>query len=384
MSKTNYIKPFEKWISTHFPSLRLNFGRGSIERAGSIVRETRIRKALIVSSTAGYDRESTRKLTYFLQGGGVQALNFTIPSMHDIAEVLTEGSDLLQRTGCDGVIGIGGSQVLDVAKLISLIGTNRSSFTSLDEFAEENSEAMRAAEMGLGQSLSALGKDPATLVTVPTGGATGCEITPRALVYEGLERTPLSFSDMSRDFDSRRLVPHACIVDPDLFVESESHVDAIVAMAHFLDVIVNVKDFDEEFDNAYELACHAFQDQDSNAIRCTALLSGLLRTHYGHHGGFMHLLCRAIESRSTTITYSNAMKSVLPVWLSRQKNAESFPFEGSSVLSKDNISLPLPSSNIINSDITEPVASVLYSSMSRFHNVSELDRAQVLECVSAY
>ena len=69
-------------------------------------------------------------------------------------------------TGCDGVIGIGGSQVLDASKLISLIGTNRTSFTSLDEFAEEHAESMRSAQMGSGQSLASLTKDPATLFTV--------------------------------------------------------------------------------------------------------------------------------------------------------------------------------------------------------------------------
>ena len=56
-----------------------------------------IRKALVVSSTAGYDRECVKKLMYFLQGGGIQILNFTIPSAVSIPEVLTEGSDLLQR-----------------------------------------------------------------------------------------------------------------------------------------------------------------------------------------------------------------------------------------------------------------------------------------------
>ena len=125
-------------------------------------------------------------------------------------------------TGCDGVIGIGGSQVLDASKLISLIGTNRTSFTSLDEFAEEHAESMRSAQMGSGQSLASLTKDPATLFTVPTGGATGCEVTPRALVYEGENFDPLSFSDMGV---STRLVPSACIVDPDLFDAAQSELD---------------------------------------------------------------------------------------------------------------------------------------------------------------
>ena len=91
------LQPFEKWISTNFANTAIRFGRRSIEQAGTVAREARIRKALIVSSTAGYDRESIKKLMYFLQGGGIQVLNFTIPSAVSIPEVLTEGSDLLQR-----------------------------------------------------------------------------------------------------------------------------------------------------------------------------------------------------------------------------------------------------------------------------------------------
>ena len=114
--------------------------------------------------------------------------------------------------------------MLDASKLISLIGTNRTSFTSLDEFAEEHAESMRSAQMGSGQSLASLTKDPATLFTVPTGGATGCEVTPRALVYEGENFDPLSFSDMTEGV-STRLVPSACIVDPDLFDVAQSKLD---------------------------------------------------------------------------------------------------------------------------------------------------------------
>lgn len=114
--------------------------------------------------------------------------------------------------------------MLDAAKLISLIGTNRTTFTSLDEFAEEHAESMRSAQMGSGKSLASLVKDPATLVMVPTGGATGCEITPRALVYEGENRDPLSFSDMTQDV-STRLVPAAVIVDADLFDDAQFELD---------------------------------------------------------------------------------------------------------------------------------------------------------------
>ena len=153
--------------------------------------------------------------------GGIRSASTYVNYIHAQAKSHTQISSIT-GTGCDGVIGIGGSQVLDASKLISLIGTNRTSFTSLDEFAEEHAESMRSAQMGSGQSLASLTKDPATLFTVPTGGATGCEVTPRALVYEGENFDPLSFSDMGV---STRLVPSACIVDPDLFDVGQSKLD---------------------------------------------------------------------------------------------------------------------------------------------------------------
>ena len=95
-------------------------------------------------------------------------------------------------------------------------------------------------------------------------------------------------------------------------------------MAQYLDVMVH----DNTNLAAFELSSRALREADGDAIRCTALLSGLFRTHFNVHGGFMHSLCRAIESRSD-MSYSKAMQSVLPVWLSRQHRDESFPFEGS-------------------------------------------------------
>ena len=173
---------------------------------------------------------------------------------------------------------------------------------------------------------------------VPTGGATGCEVTPRALVYEGENYDPLSFSDMTEGV-STRLVPSACIVDPDLFDAAHSKLDSMVAMAQYLGVMVH----DDTNLGAFELASRALREADGDAIRCTALLSGLFRTHFNVHGGFMHLLCRAIESRSD-ISYAKAMQSVLPVWLSRQHGEESFPFEGSLLSSVSDLDLASSSS----------------------------------------
>ena len=149
-------------------------------------------------------------------------------------------------------------------------------------------------------------------------------------------------------------------------------------MAQYLDVMVH----DNTNLAAFELASRALREANGDAIRCTALLSGLFRTHFNVHGGFMHSLCRAIESRSD-MSYSKAMQSVLPVWLSRQHRDESFPFEGSLLDSVSDLDFANSPTKLVQDSIAEPVASVLYNSISR-HSKDKVDRKGVHECVSSY
>ena len=154
-------------------------------------------------------------------------------------------------------------------------------------------------------------------------------------------------------------------------------------MAHFLDVMTNVCNVDGmDTLTAFELASRAVRESDGDSIRCTALISGMLRTHFNFHGGFMHLLCRAIESRSD-VSYSKAMQSVFPTWLSRQQQGDSLPFEGSLSSAMDTTFVKSTSSALVKDSIAEPVASVLYNSMLRHHE-HKVDRKVVLECVSCY
>lgn len=113
-----------------------------------------------------------------------------------------------KKSGCDGVIGIGGGSVIDTAKAVAGLVTNGGS-------AEDYLE-------GVGRGLQ-ITKKPLPFIAVPTTSGTGAEATKNA-VLSSMEKK------YKKSMRSEKLLPLVALVDPVLTVGLPPQVTAACGM----------------------------------------------------------------------------------------------------------------------------------------------------------
>ncbi|WP_083748921.1 iron-containing alcohol dehydrogenase [Pelomonas sp. KK5] len=130
------------------------------------------------------------------------------------------GAALYAQQRCDGVIALGGGSVIDVAKLVALLGTNPG---SVGDYAGVPNAAHRAT---------------APLVVIPTTAGTGSEASPSAGLHPDAT-TP------SVGINSPHLVPAVAILDPDFTLGLPLQLTAatgIDALSHCIEGYLSTKD----------------------------------------------------------------------------------------------------------------------------------------------
>jgi alcohol dehydrogenase class IV len=109
-------------------------------------------------------------------------------------DVVRRGADLFRTERCDVVIGVGGGSVLDAAKAIAALATNRG-------------DALDYLEViGRGQPLE---YTPAPCVAVPTTAGTGSEVTRNAVLGSAEHGVKASLRHAS-------MLPRVAVIDPEL------------------------------------------------------------------------------------------------------------------------------------------------------------------------
>lgn len=164
------------------------FGRQSIGELARIVRERGVGRVLLVTGKSSF------------AASGAAAV---LPSLREVAEVeawsdfspnpevddLVAGAGVVQGFGPDAIVAVGGGSVLDMAKLLAVLG---------DTDAAQIPAAVRA---------NAVGDRTRTLILVPTTSGSGSEATHFAVAYIGEEK--FSVADPC-------LLPDFVILDPAL------------------------------------------------------------------------------------------------------------------------------------------------------------------------
>ena len=152
------------------------------------------------------------------------------PTVRDTDEALAA----YLTAGCDGVIGIGGGSVLDVAKITALRAANAD--RDIKDIAKVDSEA-----------------DPAVpLILAPTTAGTGSEETLFAMAYDTEE-------DKKRPFTSDRFLPDGVVLDASLTLSvpaASTAFTGIDALSHAVEASLSLfaPSFPEDLPYAYEAA----------------------------------------------------------------------------------------------------------------------------------
>jgi alcohol dehydrogenase class IV len=130
-------------------------------------------------------------------------------------DVARRGADLFRAERCDVVIGIGGGSVLDAAKAIAALATNRGDTLDYLEV------------IGRGQPLE---HTPAPCIAVPTTAGTGSEVTRNAVLGSPEHGVKASLRHPS-------MLPRVAVIDPELTLSLPSAVTASTGLDALTQVI---------------------------------------------------------------------------------------------------------------------------------------------------
>ena len=168
---------------------RIIFGAGQITQLSDLAR-AHGSSALVV---VGKHSERTDSVRSTLAARGIAVTPFSIPHEPTL-ELVTEGAAELRLHRCESVIGIGGGSVLDAAKAIAALATNREPTLTYLEV------------IGKGEPLQAR---PLPTIAIPTTAGSGAEVTRNAVLTSPEHKVKVSLRHAW-------MLPSVALVDPEL------------------------------------------------------------------------------------------------------------------------------------------------------------------------
>lgn len=182
---------------------RIIFGNGALSQVGEIGQHFGC-KPLVVTGGGSVALES---LFQILEDSDLVPEVFRVHHEPDIATI-EMGSLQGKSKSCDFVIGIGGGSVIDSAKAISAMITNRGEVLDYLEV------------IGKAQQIT---KKPLPVIAIPTTAGTGAEVTKNAVVSSDQHHVKVSMR-------SGMMIPKVALVDPELTYSMPPSVTASTGM----------------------------------------------------------------------------------------------------------------------------------------------------------
>ncbi|MFA5664752.1 MAG: iron-containing alcohol dehydrogenase [Burkholderiaceae bacterium] len=195
---------------------RIHFGVGAIGQLPDVLRAAGIQHALLACDPGIIQAGLLERTTRILAAAQIPHSIFSdIQSDPDVRSVRA-GAELARTQGCDGVIGLGGGSVMDVAKAI---GTMLANPGDISDYFGVDQIPNRAAPV----------------VAIPTTAGTGSEVTVWSV---------LSDSEHNRKVNvgSEKNSAHTALLDPELSLRLPPAVTAATgmdALTHAIESLVN-------------------------------------------------------------------------------------------------------------------------------------------------
>ncbi len=168
------------------------FGPGTVRQAARHAA-TLGRKVLVVT---GGNPVRAARLLRDLNDADMHTTQFQVAAEPD-AETVDSGARLARKTDCDLIIGMGGGSVMDAAKAIAALVTNRS---PIYDYLEVVGKALPFQN------------PPAPCIAVPTTAGTGSEVTRNAVIRSTRHGIKVSMR-------SPGMLPAFAVVDPELTLD---------------------------------------------------------------------------------------------------------------------------------------------------------------------
>ena len=186
---------------------RIHFGLSTSEKIGTEIREMGLQNILVVTDGLFSKVPVFEKMLHHLSKEGITFRIFNKLKGEPDTEIVAEGAAFLRAGDTGGILGIGGGSSMDLAKALSVLGTNPG---TVDDY------------MGV----NLVGTPPLPLMVVPTTAGSGSEVTRVAVLTNRKERLKAGIVSML-------ITPKSVILDPVFLttlppkVVAETGVDAL-------------------------------------------------------------------------------------------------------------------------------------------------------------
>ncbi|MBB6730666.1 iron-containing alcohol dehydrogenase [Cohnella zeiphila] len=187
---------------------RIVAGNGSLDRLADLVQGCgEVKRALVIAQNSAVRLGFAERIEAQLRQAGIASERLTGMMNEPTADHIGELHARIKETPFDVYIAIGGGSVLDAAKILSVLRTNK-------ERVEEMVGTDRVRKPGV------------PTVLIPTTSGTGSEVTPNAIVTFPEEELKIGAV-------SRHLLPAVALLDPELTLELPGPVTAATGMDAF-------------------------------------------------------------------------------------------------------------------------------------------------------
>lgn len=194
------------------------FGQGAASEAGQTALRLGSKKALIVTDEVMASIGILDSITASLKDAGLEAAVFDGVNSEPTLAHVEQGLKVLQSSGCDALVGVGGGSSIDAAKAIAAMAANQGKVQDY---------------MGLDK----ITNPTLPLVAIPTTAGTGSEATIFTIITD-------TKNDVKMLIGSPYLMPSAALVDPLLTVRMPRELTAATgldALTHAIEAYVSIK-----------------------------------------------------------------------------------------------------------------------------------------------
>lgn len=196
-------------------STKIIFGNDSFDKVAELTKEFGS-KVFVV---CGKNKTLANRLSIELLEKNIDFEIFGVygePTTQDVEE----GTKLARKAGCNVVVGIGGGSVIDTAKAIAALATNRGELSDYLEI------------IGKGKKLK---EAPLPYIAIPTTAGTGAEVTKNSVIKSTEHNVKVSLrSDL--------MFPTLAIIDPVLTITMPPDITAstgLDALTHLIETFVS-------------------------------------------------------------------------------------------------------------------------------------------------
>ncbi len=252
-----------------FVAPEIIFGRGSLSQIGESMVRLGVSKVFLVSDAGVINAGWVDLAVHYLHAAGLGTDIFSALSTNPKDFEVSEGVVRYLKSGCDGIVAVGGGSPTDVAKAIATLATNGGQL--------QDYEGINKISIPL-----------PPIVIVPSTAGAGSEVSQFTIIVDTARKLKMSII-------SRSLVPDIAIVDPELLKTK----DAKLAAATGVDALTH------GIESYVSLASTPLTD--IHALKSIQLISQNLRQAVADRGDTEANTNMAMAALSAGLAFSNAI-----------------------------------------------------------------------------